>query len=60
MMEFYGMGNFIPGVVLVGSALRMGASLSKFTPSLADLKRSKQKIVACLDGENGIIRIIII
>ena len=54
------MGNFIPGVVLVGSALRMGASLSKFTPSLADLKRSKQKIVACLDGENGIIRIIII
>ena len=43
------MGNFVLRVSLVGSSLRMEASLLNFTPSLADLKRSKQEIVACLD-----------
>ena len=53
------MGNFVPRVSLVGSSLRMEASLLNFTPSLADLKRSKQEIVACLDGKTGIIKITI-
>ena len=49
------MGTFIPDVALVGSILRMGASFLNPTPSLADLKRSRQEIVACLYGEMGII-----
>ena len=53
------MGTFIPGVALVGSSLRIGASLLNPTPSLADLKRSKQEIVACLYGETGIIKSIL-
>ena len=53
------MGNFVPGVGLIGSTLRIGANLLNPAPTLADLRRSEQEIVARLDGETGIIKTVL-
>ena len=53
------MGNFVPGVGLIGSTLRIGANLLNPAPTLADLRRSEQEIVARVDGETGIIKTVL-
>ena len=50
------LGNFVPGVGLVGSSLRVGATLLNPAPTLADLKRSEQEIINRLDGESGVFK----
>ena len=46
-------GNFVPGVGLIGSSLNMGASLLNPAPTLADLKRNEQEIINRLEKETS-------
>ena len=50
------MGNFIPGLGIVGGALKMSSSLLNPSPTLADLKRSQKEIQESLIGSTGIVK----
>ena len=51
-----GLGNFVPGVGIIGGALKMGSVILNPSPSLADLKRSEQELASKLSGETGILK----
>ena len=51
--------NFVPGMGIIGGALKMGSSLLNPAPSLADLVRSQQQLEANLSEATGVLKDII-
>ena len=48
-----GMGTFVPGLGILGGALKIGSSILNPSPSLADLKRNQKDIEDSLTGSTG-------
>ena len=48
-----GLGNFLPGAGLVGGALQMGSCLLNPKPTLADLRRTEEKLQSSLNDATG-------
>ena len=48
-----GLGNFVPGMGILGGALKMGSTLLNPSPTLADLKRTQEELEEKLSVETG-------
>ena len=48
--------NFVPGLGIVGGALKMGSSVLNPAPSLADLARNQKALEKSLNDASGITR----
>ena len=51
-----GLGDFVPGLGLVGGAINMGSKILNPAASLADIKRAEKEILEQLDEQTGIVK----
>lgn len=51
-----GLGQFVPGLGIVGGAVNIGSKLLNPAPTLADIKKTEKEILKQLDGQTGMIK----
>jgi len=51
-----GLGDFVPGLGIVGGAINIGAKMLNPAPTLADIKRTEQEVISQLEGQTGMIK----